>query len=203
MAKTTAGDYPKQWRDWCKAVTDKRIEPSPKLNLFAARYRAARLVHGLHVAPERKGGEWERGFAALLNVFLAYTASESLARGLPGHYQDNLSGFRVESMSLAKRIRKNEGILKLLIAEIVNGKLISKLNAFANGQSDDVFCVASAIRHLVAHGTITVGGANVGSKEKAEALLRLADAVLEFCDRTFSEFCSTRLHVSSTGTARR
>jgi len=203
MAAKMVDGYPNQWRDWSQANTDKRVKSSKGLNRFAATYRAARLFHGIHSEPASVGGEWERGFSALLKVFLAYTAADSLARGLPGHYRENLRGFEINNETLAKRIRENNELLKLLIDEITSNELILNLNSFVSGQSSDVFYVASAIRHLVAHGTITVGGAKVRSKEKAEALLKLADAVLECSNRKFCEFYSTRLHVSSTSAVKR
>jgi hypothetical protein len=197
MAAKKAEFYPTHWKKWSQAIEDNRVMASPGLNRYAARYRAARLFLAVNVEPEQVSEEWSRGFSALLKVFLAYTAMESLARSLPGRYEDNIKGFSKESVKLAQQIRKNRTLLDFLFTEISNAKLKPKLKAFADSENNDVFWVASAIRHLVAHGTLTVGGANARSMEKAEALLKLADVVMKVSDEKFSEFCSTRLQASS------
>jgi hypothetical protein len=160
------------------------------LNRFAARYRAAKLFDGIQHTPNATE-EWRRGFSALLNVFLAYTAAESL-----------LTGYRLYKMpfeisltddSLAEELRGNKKLIKLLIAETgkvkIGKKLKEHLQKFENEKSNDVGRVAKAIRNLVAHGTLTVDGANVDSLERSNCLLKLAEAVLELSNREFSEFC--------------
>lgn len=204
MAAKTAGDYPKHWADWCKAVTDKRVPSSTKLNRFAARYRAARIFHGIHCEPTaNKSRSWEQGFSALLKVFLAYTAAETLAKSLPASHQVfRLNDARIESMEIARRLRSSRRLFHLLIAEVDTEGLRRRLQASVDNNSDDVFCVASAIRHLVAHGWITAGGADARSISSQQCLLDLANAVLALCDEKFADFCSGRLHTSSTSAVR-
>jgi hypothetical protein len=155
------------------------------LNRFAARYRAAKLFVGIQYSPDATD-EWQRGFSALLKVFLAYSAAESFrtAKEERGPITINLN----DSL-LAEVLRNNENLLELLRVE-TRPALSNMVKTFQNRESDDVGCIAAAVRHLVAHGTLTVGGANVGTLERSECILRLAEAVLLLSDREFSEFCN-------------
>jgi hypothetical protein len=180
-AKTNG--YPQDWDKYCRAVRDKTIESSTELNRFAARYRTAILFDGIHFKPG-VGEDWKLGFSALLKVFLAYTAAESLQKGLEPQ------PFAISSTmpSLAKKLRSNSLLLDLLIKE-VKPRLRPRLEEFRR-KSNDVGPVAAAIRHLVAHGIITVGGAKADTIVRTKGLLDLAKAILDLCNDKFSEFCS-------------
>jgi hypothetical protein len=97
-------------------------------------------------------------------------------------------------MEIARRLRRNRRLFDLLIAEVDREGLRRRLQALVDENSDDVLCVASAIRYLIAHGTITVDGADVRTMDSKQCLLDLADPVLKFCDDEFADFCSKQLH---------
>ena len=158
--------YPQAFRQWSDAITAKAVTSSAELNRFAARYRAAMLFDGIQL----KSGaskEWQQGFSALLKVFLAYTAAESLRRGLGEKPPIVIS---LIDRPLANSLRSNNE-LPVLLQKETHKKLSVHLLSFINGDSDDVGRVAAAIRHLVAHGTITVGGADVGTIKRSGCLL--------------------------------
>jgi hypothetical protein len=194
------GSYsPTGWKKWCEAVKAGNVESSPELNRFAARYRAANLFDGIQLKP-RASDDLRRGYSALLKVFLAYTAAESLRDGLRASHR---SSFRINLISspLAKSLRRNSKLLALLEEEVEkynkNKKkvppLLDRLQRFRSAESDDVGSVAQAIRHLVAHGVLTVGGANATTIERAASLTELAEEMLKLCNGEFSNFCSKNI----------
>jgi hypothetical protein len=180
--KTKTKGYPRDWDRYCQAVRDKTIEPSAELNRFAARYRAAMLFDGIHFKPGI-GKDWQLGFSALLKVFLAYTAAESLQKGLKSQ------PFAISSTKplLATRLRSNGQLLDLLIKE-VKPHLKPRLEEFRR-ESNDVGPVAAAIRHLVAHGIITVGGAKADTIIHTKGLMDLAKAILDLCNDELTKYC--------------
>lgn len=129
------------------------------------------------------------GYDVLTKVFFAYTAYEALlrvtkvlrVRGVSSPYNNV-----VYDKALAKRLRANEMLMTFLLAYVTDGGLANKLKMFFSGSTDDVVCVAYALRNVFAHGDLTASHVGTETKGKRKLFTDLANCLLDYCDETFA-----------------
>jgi hypothetical protein len=181
-------NYPSAYKQF-KAITDlyKHSENKLLLGRFVYRYRLAKSFN--EIVAEGIGRTLT-GYNAILKVFLAYTAYEQLlkaASGLHVYQLGTLKENRVVDQELARRLRNNKKLIDSLINYSTDSELIGQLVAFRKAVSDDIVCVAYAIRNVFAHGDLTATSIGLALKAQRTTLLDLADFFLNYCNDNFTK----------------
>jgi len=167
------------------------------LNKFVYRYRFTRAVKDIE-APDI-GERTRRGYTAGIRLLLAYSALEDIRKAreaIPTLNSTKHEHHAKQNHKLANELRKNKALLNLLVNDpnIKNRSVRKNINAFVSGESDDILIVATCLRHAVAHGTFTTGGAGLGTVVAAKQIDELSNAVLTRADEV-AEVCITELEV--------
>ena len=169
-------NYPSAYKQF-KAITDlyKHSENKLLFGRFVYRYRLARSFDGI-IADGI--GRTLTGYNAILKVFLAYTAYEQLLKGASGLHVYQLGSIktnRVVDLELASRLRMNKKLIDSLINYSTDSKLVGELVAFRKEASDDITCVAYAIRNIFAHGDLTATSTALAATDEVVKLIGTYD----------------------------
>jgi hypothetical protein len=164
----------------------------PLLNRFAFRYRLAESFEGM-IAPDI--GRTLEGYNVITKVFLAYTAYEAVVKaarrlGVYSVLTHDLN--TIFDKKLAPKLRANHKLTSFLIANTHDSGLINKLNLSFSGTTEDVLCVAYALRNVFAHGDLTATSIGTETKAKRKDFTDLANSLLDYSDDTFTQ-CLERL----------
>lgn len=171
----------KEFTLWLKSGDRQDLASATVTRLYRAhaRHRVARRFQGLR--RENGSDSLIRGYSEGLRLFLSYSAAEAFGNAI-GHH---ITRWTICDPSLAPPLRK----LSKPLAErpdVIKGTARSSLIAFLDSEHDNIRVVATALRHLVAHGDFTPTGAGVMTKQGAESIRRLADHMLVESDRQFA-----------------
>lgn len=194
----------KRWVDFVKDETNE-IKSVPSSFRFIARFRLASKFNGVHADGYSK--RTLSGYDALLKVFLAYTAFESLIESIAEnratankHFDAQFAIDRhnhpFDDFSVSKKIWQNQKLLQVLIdyADVSERSSVQMeaLMSFYLGVIDGkhLHAVARQIRHLVAHGNLTAYGAESIRKENTEALNELGQLILDETYNLFDRYVS-------------
>lgn len=180
---------PSSWERFVKDL--KPLEPREDYQAvfdFQSRWRFARSFTRVEAEGYSASGLVAEGYYVLLRVLLACTAREQLAQVLGAKAYSDLTIF---DQPLAQRIRDDlygDGSTPFALAmqKPKTARAHRQLAPFWNGQHDDVNMVAFAVRHGVAHGTLTPSGIQLKSALRRKIILDLADAVLTDSDERFT-----------------
>lgn len=185
--------YPSQWQTFCtwqRANGDAALPAHfdlPKLNRFAARYRLAKSFRGLDVEGYANASTGE-AYSSVMLAFLAYSALEQLHEATKENSKQHLHD-RWADLAIAPsaKLRQAKKILLFLQTQMNSRSLKDHLQEFIDGKTDNSLYVASALRHAVAHGFMSVHpkGTSPGTASRfcdriSAMLITIADA--EFTD---------------------
>jgi len=194
----------KRWAHFVKNDA-REIVGVPSSFRFIARFRLASKFVG--VKAEGYTENTLRGYDALLKVFLAYTAFESLIEAIAEtratenkhlsiYFAIDRHNHPFEDIEVAEKIWNNEKLLQVLIdyadvsqrSSVQMEALMSFYLGVINGEH--LHAVARQIRHLVAHGNLTAYGAESIRKENTDALNELAKLILDETYKLFEKYVS-------------
>ena len=174
--------------DEFKKINYIRIHNEEKKQLvrFVYRYRLAKCFDSTNAAGV---GRTLKSYDSILKVFLAYTAYEQLMKVAP-----RLGVFKVFPIEInqiiekeqAENIRSQNAILSFLVKNSQKKELSLKIINFQKGLTDDIACVAYALRNVYAHGELTPTAIGIRNSKDQKILIDLADSILEYCDELFS-----------------
>lgn len=185
--------YPDNWKHYCSYVPVCGASAfgftgtTGDVNRFGARYRAAKSFRRIEL--EGYSAPTERGYSALCRVFFVWSALESLLR-ITGQPQ-NLAGPLLEkhgAYDVRARLRALDSDDRVynFIYERVNGTHQRELEAYRNDDLCNFAYLASAIRHMFAHGYLTPNVDSVDSEVCVQICDELSDFVLEGMNREFA-----------------
>jgi len=126
------------------------------LNRFAARFRVARSFRGLNL--HDYGQDTVAGYGGLLRVFLTWSAFEQYLSILPMHQADCGTLLKPHiSDEVIDTIRESDDDQRFftMIAKKTNPKNRDQINRYLASRSFNFSYLASAIRHVFAHGDLT------------------------------------------------
>jgi len=158
------------------------------VNRFAARFRAAKCFKGVRL--DGYSSNTEAGYAALCRVLFVYSAFETYL-DITGNTAASISAdlSAAGADSLMKRIKSldtHDRFYKF-IYERVNSSHKRELDNYFNDDPCNVAFLASAIRHIFAHGSLSP---SAGGSESSEAV-KICDAVsiflLSFMEKDFAK----------------
>jgi hypothetical protein len=188
-----AKNLPSEYDEYLElAKLTKKDYALPLLNRFSFRYRLAESFEGM-IAPDI--GRTLEGYNVITKVFLAYTAYEAIIKAARRLRVYNVLTYDLNTIidkKLAPKLRANHKLTSFLIANTHDLGLINKLNLSFSGTTEDVLCVAYALRNIFAHGDLTATAIGTETKAKRKDLIDLANSLLDYSDDTFTQ-CLERL----------
>ena len=143
-----------------------------------ARLRVSRRFSGMDIRHASEA--LVRGYNAGMGLFLTYSGAEALGDVVDRH----VTAWVIRDAELAGPLRK----MALPIVEredVIKPKLRGELLSFCDGEHDNVRVVATALRHLVAHGDFSPTGLKAMSKAGANAIGALSCLLGDECGRQF------------------
>ncbi len=179
---------PTSFQDLRSSIYLKRNRNEKKILIrFAYRYRLARSLERT-IAPHV--GRTLKGYDAIHKVFLTYTAYEQIIKAA-----NRLEIFqiypieinKVEDLELANRIREKEKLMKFLSLQDNDTNLSLKLKEFIKGDSNDLSCVAYAIRNFYAHGELTPTAIGLSKEDHYDLMWDFSIFILNYCDDVFTK----------------
>lgn len=185
--------YPRGWDDYSRVVINTGsdffgfTDSVGNVNRFAARYRAARSFVG--VTLDEYSEFTERGYSALVRIMLVYSAFEAFM-DISARDQKKV-GVELSACganALIEKVReadRDRSFYKFLY-ERVNPVHKRELDGYFNEDPFNVAYMASAVRHIFAHGWLTpnVNGADAGTV--AYICDEISEFLLAFMNKTFS-----------------
>lgn len=187
------------WDDWERfARSGERTRWSSAVYGFKSRWQLGQSLHSLNLVGYARGSNVPYAYQALLKVDIVCTAAEQLARAMYYPTPARQCYLVVEDERTAQKIREALDInpesqfIENLLRE-AEGKSPKFLQAFCNGVSNDLMHLMRPLRNGVSHGTSTPSGLRIGGNgqrelSRIEAIFDLCQAVLDDCDRQFTEF---------------
>jgi hypothetical protein len=182
---------PSYWKVFCQWCRDNEPLNLPEnislseLNRFAARYRLARAFNGIDADGYAK--DTMDAYSAVLKVFLAYSALEQFHKAVkPTKPRQHLSERWADcAVSPAVSLRESEAIIQFLIKTVSHNKLKEQLIAFQQGKHDNVLIVATALRHAVAHGFMSVHPEGTSARVSKIFCQQLSRMLLSISNQSF------------------
>lgn len=188
-----AQKFPTNYKDYLvKSAITRRTDALPLLARFCNRYRLAESFEGI-IAPDV--GKTLVGYDVLTKIFLAYTAYEAVVKAARKLGLRDISDHTLNASlnpKLAMRLRENLKLSKHLTTHPFRLDIKNKVDLFVGGTTDDIVCVAYALRNTFAHGDLTASAVSTGKKRHRDDLLDLADGILDYSDELFDK-CIHRL----------
>lgn len=153
-------NYPKDWDNFChwlKNNSKENLDPNIKiseLNRFAARFRLGKSYQGLSLAdyPEASVS----AYSSVLGVFLAYSALEQLYQAVGNPKSKIANEWAIYDADVYKKLRRSTRILGFLQEKVTSKSLKNEIGKFIEGQDKNILPICQAVRHLVAHGVMTI-----------------------------------------------
>ena len=135
-----------------------------------------------------------RGYSEGIRLMLAYSASDLLGSAI----KKKVDTWSLCDKSQADLLRGIARGIPLANAGVTNKELVLDLERFVNGETDNIRIVATALRHMMAHGHFTPTGQKTMTKAGAAALQGLSLSLLNECERLFVEWVD-RLDLETAG----
>ena len=185
--------YPLEWSEYIKSVA--YINPNDfgfrdnqgDINRFAARFRAANKFRGIVLEGYRE--DTANGYSALCQVMFTWSAFETfekIAKLNRSDISEELEHFgAIEVLNQIRVIDKDNKFYQF-IYERVNDRHKKELDSYFNQDSCNIIYLASAIRHIFAHGWLSPHANQADPKVVDRICHILSQFLLDFMDREFS-----------------
>lgn len=164
--------------------------PIGDVNRFRARYRVAKCFRGVELEDYREATT--AGYSALCRVMFVWSAFETFLqingikpRDVKKVASDLEKHGSKKILSQIQRIDKGEKFYRF-IDERVNPTHKDQLADYFKGNPCNIAYLASAIRHIFAHGWLSPNANEVDPKAVVEICDVLSDFLLTFMDTEFS-----------------
>ncbi len=134
-------------------------------------------------------------YSAISRLFLVYTAYEYLlpvACGLRVVGVRSTKQNQIIDNELSTKLRTNKKLRQFVFENTTDSIQLGNLTAFYQSRSDNITCVAYALRSLFAHGNLTTTDIGFGRAEDRKVIDAISDKILEYCDGIFSN-CVAKL----------
>lgn len=175
---------------WLKSNERASVSSSTAKKLFRARARHnfAKQFRGLRVHGASES--LARGYSAGMQLFLCYSAAEAMGSAIGNH----VGSWELCDESLETSLRRIAALLPERRDVLSNGVRRS-VEAFIRCDHRNLRVVATALRHLVAHGEFTPTGNGLLTKSAASTIRSLGICLLVESERQFSAWFDELLAV--------
>jgi hypothetical protein len=184
--------YPTNWNSYCGLIG--QVGPSVfdlgddtgNVNRFGARFRAAKSFRGIEL--EGYSHDTAQGYSALCRVMFVWSAFESFMRiidknqGQISPILEQYSGSDI--LSKVKELDASRGFFDF-IYERVNTAHKRELDSFRSNDVCNIAYLASAVRHIFAHGHLTPNANKVEASVCVNICNTLSDYLLDVMDKEF------------------
>lgn len=166
---------------WLRSAGRPKVPENTLVKLYraSARHKVAKRFRDLRI--DKGSDDLVRGYSAGLQLFLCYSAAEAMGAAIGFH----VSRWVVRDDSLQAPLRRLAGPL-LTARDGLKESMREKVSIFVDGKDDNVRVVATALRHLVAHGDFTPSGTGAMTKSGAKVIRRLGSLLLIESERQFA-----------------
>lgn len=185
--------YPPKWNQYCQwlRLNDTQALPThiriSELNRFAARYRLAANFRGLNIEGYASASTVD-AYSAVMSAFLAYSALEQLHDATKQPVKQHLNDRWAElATEVSSKLRRSKRILEFLGQQVESSKLRKNLQNFIDGKNDNALYVATALRHAVAHGVMSVHPNNTSPQSATRFCTHISKMLLSIADHEFND----------------
>ena len=173
---------------WLKA--DKKLDISKdtvaKLFVSHARLKVAKRFDGVQM--RRASQNLIRGYTAGMRLLLCYSAAESLGEAIG----EKVTTWEITDGPLLTPVRRLATPLSDR-SDVLHKHVREQVAHFASHKHDNIRVVATALRHLMAHGHFTPTGAGAMTKAGSDAIETLSKHLITETERRFAVwFAKTR-----------
>ena len=181
--------YPIARRHFSITLKQGNLPKSKYASLFFARFSLADGFISIKAKDFREISM--KGYGSLIKLQLAYSAFDTLMSVINEYkkyarLQSDPYKHSLNRRILANQLRTNSTLMELL-ENHTERKLKPRINLFNQKISDDVLCIAMGIRHLTAHGILSVGGGELDLKMNRDKVDALSNLLLDYSDEVFSK----------------
>ncbi|MGA1265114.1 MAG: hypothetical protein ACO331_14600 [Prochlorothrix sp.] len=178
--------YPREWRSFCRWHRENEMAIPSQLSRFAARYRLASSFHGVQLTgyPDKTS----QAYATVIQTFLAYTALEQLHTATRSNPKQHLhERWGTLSHDSAAKLRQSPNLIWFLHDQMHHKGLKQNLQNFVEGENDNALYVATALRHAVSHGFMTVHPRGTRPQVAIQFCQDISQMLLKIADDEFAE----------------
>ncbi|EHH1187385.1 hypothetical protein OTE47_004468 [Vibrio vulnificus] len=196
------GKYPRQWGNYDGFVNHHGYSrfnfegTEGDVNRFGARFRLASSFKGLELEGYKE--QTQNGYGALCRIFLCWSAYEVFLE-IMGLKTSNTATMlsKYQPLKIANVIKSLDVNNKFynFIYERVNKKHKAELDLYFNSDPCNPQYLASAIRHIFAHGPLTPNANEVEPKVVVEICDSLSEFLLTVMDSEFSSVIEMELEI--------
>ena len=178
--------FPSAWTALCRFERSLKrtsaAEGFKQLNRAAARYRVASSFEGMRLKRPASSGI-AAGYSSGIRLLLSYSAYESARRSIKALGVSNLartrtSLYRSAASGIREHMQSDVRARQLLQCQVDSPRLRQEVTRFVLGDDEELFAVATALRHLIAHGNWTPFGGGGQTVRARRALAQLSDYLL-------------------------
>jgi len=165
---------------WLKTVEDGAVPTRTKslLNIAHARLRVAKQFAGVRI--HKASPTLVRGYSVGVRLLLCYSAAETMGRAIgPGIKLWSITNESIgpELRRIGSHLRKWDYVLDKTTRE--------QVDAFVQGDHDNICMIAAALRHLMAHGHFAPAGKLSMTPAATKAVETLCDDLVQATERRF------------------
>jgi len=182
--------FPKAKEKWNEFCREKSVKGGKEFTNFFYRYAFAHGFQGMQV--DGYSARTLKSYNAIFKVQLAYSAYDSMI--ISGKHikhkvrlRKSTYDYSLQNKRLANSLRLNKVLLDVLIRK-TKPPLSNRIKKFSNMKNDDVLSIASAIRHLVSHGVITVTSVDLLLVKNWKQIEKLSLVIMDFVDGLFADY---------------
>lgn len=192
--------YPTNWNQYSSYVFHSGSEQfgfmcgAPDVNRFSARFRAAACYRG--VILEGYSEATAQGYSALCRILFTWSAFESFLKITNQKQVDMRNCFeQYGGINVAASIKATDvdNIFYSFIYERVNPAHKSELDNYFNDDPCNIGYLASAIRHIFAHGWLTPNANQVDPRIAVSVCNQLCEFLILVMDSEFGKRISAGL----------
>ena len=171
----------REFNVWLKECDRPQVSKTAISKVYRAhaRHRVAKRFRDLRI--HDASDALLRGYSVGIRTFLCYSAAEAMGAAIEKH----VSRWTIHDESIAPALRRIAEPLRDR-TDVLKGTARGDLIKFVDHEHENVRVVATAFRHLVAHGDFTPTGTGMMTVAGANAVLRLGDLMLTESERQFT-----------------
>ena len=168
---------------WLKADNRPDISKDTVAKLFVshARLKVAKRFDGVRM--RRASQNLIRGYTAGMRLLLCYSAAESLGEAIG----EKVTTWEITDEPLLVPLRRLATPLPDR-SDILHKHVREQVATFISRKHDNIRVVATALRHLMAHGHFTPTGAGAMTKAGSDAIEKLSKHLVAETERRFAEW---------------
>ncbi len=187
-ARLTDGGAPtlrhfREFNLWLKADKRPNISKDTVAKLFVshARLKVAKRFDGVQM--RQASQNLIRGYTAGIRLLLCYSAAESLGDAIG----EKVTTWEITDEPLLIPLRRLAAPLPDR-SDILHKHVREQVATFISRKHDNIRVVATALRHLMAHGHFTPTGAGAMTKAGSDAIDKLSKHLIAETERRFAEW---------------